>query len=374
MNLISVSLLRLVLLATPSEGALITNLSAYSLPMRVTQEKTVHLIQGRITLPHSVTLFEIEATVDSLALKLHELQFTDSFESFEPYETTAGKNVVTLFGRQTALATASKVCNSKGLSPLSLSNISPSARFNLKLPLQFEISVNDLGIVCAEPGCLLKDDACLDFILKRTAERSFFENRAFFRKHLTENYPSSTVYLAVNNSNAVLELNPVGFTGCLGKPTPGKNQTLQGLHDIFHAKLNRAYMTLISLLDTSAGKLGDAIHCLTADTYLPPAAKDERKLKAQIMALVPKYLPNHSNRQSLFPTFQDFFARVVENSHNDAISNLTNPALLDSMSVKTQQKVLTALLQFSYELKARLVALLSGLNPASNLDSLTSIL
>jgi hypothetical protein len=122
-------------LATPSEGTLITNLSAYSIPMRVTQEKTVHLIQGRVTLPHSVPLFEIEATVDSLALKLHELQFADSFESFEPYETTAGKNVVTLFGRQTALATASRVCNSKGLSPLSLGNICPSARFNLKLLL-----------------------------------------------------------------------------------------------------------------------------------------------------------------------------------------------------------------------------------------------
>jgi hypothetical protein len=70
--------------------------------------------------------------------------------------------------------------------------------------------VNDLGIVCAEPGRLLKDDACLDFVLKRTAERSFFENKASFRKHLTENYPSSTVYLAVNHSNAVLELNPIG--------------------------------------------------------------------------------------------------------------------------------------------------------------------
>jgi hypothetical protein len=137
--------------------------------MRVTQEKTVHLIQGHVTLPHSVPLFEIEATVDSLALKLHKLQFADSFESFEPYETTAGKNAVTLIGRQTALATASKVCNSKGLSPQSLGNISPSARFNLKLLLQFEISVNDLGIVCAEPGRLLKDDACLDFVLKRTA-------------------------------------------------------------------------------------------------------------------------------------------------------------------------------------------------------------
>jgi hypothetical protein len=44
------------------------------------------------------------------------------------------------------------------------------------------------------------------------------------------------------------------------------------------------------------------------------------------------------------------------------------------MSVKTQQKVLTALLQFSYGMKARQTALLSGLNPASNLDSLSSVL
>jgi hypothetical protein len=65
---------------------------------------------------------------------------------------------------------------------------------------------------------------------------------------------------------------------------------------------------------------------------------------------------------------------VVENSLDDAIFNLTNPALLDNMNAKSQQKVLTALLQFSYGLKARLTALLSGLNPASNLDSLSSIL
>jgi hypothetical protein len=207
-----------------------------------------------------------------------------------------------------------------------------------------------------------------------TAERSFFENKASFRKYLMENYPSSTVYLAMNNLNAVFELNTVGFTGCLGKAAPAKNQTLQGLHDIFHARLNKAYMTLISLLDASAGKLGNAIHCLTADSYLPPAAKEENKLKAQTIALVPRYLPNHSNRQSLFPNFQDFFAIVVENSHDDAIFNLTNPALLDNMNVKTQQKVLTALLQFSYGLKARLTALLSGLNLASNFHSLSSIL
>jgi hypothetical protein len=125
MNIILVSLLRLVLLATPSEGMLVTNLLASSLPMRVTQEKTVHLVQGRVMLPHSLPLFKIEATVDSLALKLHDLQFGDSFESYKPYETTAGGSEVTLFGTQTALATASKVCNSKGLSPLSLGNIRP---------------------------------------------------------------------------------------------------------------------------------------------------------------------------------------------------------------------------------------------------------
>jgi hypothetical protein len=184
----------------------------------------------------------------------------------------------------------------------------------------------------------------------------------------SENYPSSTVYLAVNHSNAIIELNPVGFTGCLGKAPPGKNQALQGLRDIFHARLNK------SLSDASAGKLGDAIHCLMADSYLPPVAKVEKKLEAQIIALVPKCLPNHSNRQSLFPTFQDFFTRVVENYHDDAIFNLANPALLDNMHVKIQQKVLTALLQFSYELKARLTVLLSGLNPASNLDLPSSIL
>jgi hypothetical protein len=150
-----------------------------------------------------------------------------------------------------------------------------------------------------------------------------------------ENYPSSTVYLAVNHLNAVIKLNPVGFTGCLGKAPPGKNQTLQGLHDIFYARLNKAYMTLISLLDASAGKLGDAIHCLTTDSYLPPIAKVEKKLKAQIIALVPKNLANYSNRQSLFPTFQAFFTRVVENSHDDAIFNLTNPALLENMHIKT---------------------------------------
>jgi hypothetical protein len=166
MNIILVSLLRLVLLATPSEDMLITNLSASSLPMRVTQEKTVHIVQGRVTLPHSLPLFKIEATVNSLALKLHDLQFADSFESYKPFETTAGGSVVTLFGRQTALATASKVCNGKRLSPLSLGNISPSAHFNLKLLLQFEISINVLGIVCAVPGRLLKDDSCLEYVLK----------------------------------------------------------------------------------------------------------------------------------------------------------------------------------------------------------------
>jgi hypothetical protein len=138
---------------------------------------------------------------------------------------------------------------------LSLGNISPSARFNLKLLLQFKISINDLGIVCAEPGRLLKGDSCLEYVLKRTAERLFFDTKNSFRKYLMENYPSSTVYLAVNHSNAVIELNPVGFTGCLGKAPTGKNQTLQGLDDIFHARLNKAYMTLISLLDASAGKL-----------------------------------------------------------------------------------------------------------------------
>jgi hypothetical protein len=41
-------------------------------------------------------------------------------------------------------------------------------------------------------------------------------------------------------------------------------------------------MTLISHFNASAGKLGDAIHCLMVN-YLPPVAKEEKKLKGTFL-------------------------------------------------------------------------------------------
>jgi len=74
----------------------------------------------------------------------------------------------------------------------------------------------------------------------------------------------------------------------------------------------------------------------------------------QILASMPKDLPNYTNRQELFPDFQKKFTRLIKAPLDTGIRRYQNETLLQSLSPRSNQAVLSAALQFQAEVKGQI--------------------
>jgi hypothetical protein len=144
----------------------------------------------------------------------------------------------------------------------------------------------------------------------------FYRTSYDLEQYLKRTYPQRTVYIGFNDTNYFITPDTFGYTGCVGvKSTSSKTENHE-VNKLFYRKLSEIYLHLISSLDLSLGKLEESLHSITMDAYTMPIATSREEIIPRILQLVPKYLPNHNNRQVLFPLFEQFFKKIVLNSHD----------------------------------------------------------
>jgi hypothetical protein len=326
--------------------------------------KYVFIIENYLITQVKLPLVELTSVLDDLKFKLENLQYSSEYENVRPkvvlataktkdyYNKVVDESVkLTLFSRVLSVSDGSNLCQKLNLPQLSLENIPYSVQETVLL--NFEVRVENSKIICSSVDKLLRDDTCLDYILKKTVTRQFVRTKSDLSKLLLKNN-GNKLYLVASFRNFYFSKSPYGTVGCLGETQINYKSHLQSLHSQYFFSLGNLYLNIFSALESYTAVLAESIHVLSDENYILPNNVVKLEVLIQKIAeLLPKNLANVDYTLGQMQDFEKFFTTEVSKSNDDIISEFLDRSFLLEMPFRQLKQIYSAAEQFNMNLRYR---------------------
>jgi len=341
----------------------------------ISQQNAVYIHESYINVSQILPLSHLEKSIDLTKFRLASLKYAEDITFFEPrYIFGTNKKEVTLFQRPVPANLIVSLCKQLQLPVLDLQNIPPKFETEESILINLDITMSFDSLLCSSDKIFYKDDDCLSYLLTYTKSREFFRKKTELRTFLFTKYPDRSIVIWANNTDFYFSPILHGTAGCFGAPAARKVDDIQRVHDIYFKQLFSTQMSILDLFDSTLNHLSEAVHSLTTQNINVPIEEPFKNLIPQILSILPTYLPNHGAHQVHFPTFEQFFIQKVVLSQDKMISDLNNQTFLSKLPEENLRLILKALKQFEFEIRERLDAFLSEINPTVKIEAPKSVL
>ena len=358
------SILTVLSHANFTEGLVSYSPPDVSFTTNIVEKETVNIIKDVVEISHHIPFDQLEASLDSLQLRLANLQFASQVDHYDPISMAENPTNVLIFRKYASRAVLTVLCESLGLPTLNLQNLPKTLKVRNNIRLQVELTVSSTATSCVGPNLYKKDEECFLYIFKYNKFRSFYKSYKEMREDLLRQYPNTKLHLKANTTHVFFSPASDGVAGCLGDRPEESTLDSQVIYDQYNLRLNAIFSTLFSNIEKDMYRLIDAIYILTPDQFKLAPVGDNRNIIAQIAKLSPRYLPEVLDRQYGFRRFEEFFRKTSTAVFDAEIAKLKDTEFVTKFDQRIQLRILSAVTMFEHGLTSRMKNLVSHLNPS----------